>query len=291
MHLLHPEEHLTCFHYDKTDNPTIKYVEYEHEEREKFKLNRNVLFLILDGGGSISFLGTVNKSMEKGDIFLLPAHSEILGIVKEKTKIIMFYLPVSFSFCDHFSLEMLHKEFNRGKKNTPTIHTLKMNERINSYIDAFLPSWIDGVRCCYYLELKVKELFFLLRAYNKKEDLADFFSPILTSDMDFYNLILNKYSSVKTVKELAYLANYSLTGFEKRFKKVFGISAHKWMKTRLATNLYHEINCTKKTFTEISDIYGFSSSAHFSNFCKSVFGMTPKAIRKGELKFNINDNE
>jgi len=284
MQLLYADEHHACFHYEKADNPTINYLEYEREEQEKFKLKRNALLLILDGGGSISFWRVVNKSMEKGDIFLLSAHTPILLKIKEKTKIIIFYLPVSFSFCDHFSLEMLHKEFEVEKKDTSPIHILKINERINAYINAFLPSWLDGLKCQYYLELKVKELFFLLRAYNTKEDLAAFFSPILSRDMDFYNLILDKYPSVKTVKELACLTNYSLTGFEKRFKKIFGISAHKWMKTRLAANLYHEINCTKKTFTEISITYGFSSSAHFSNFCKSVFGLTPKAIRKGEIK-------
>jgi AraC-like DNA-binding protein len=126
----------------------------------------------------------------------------------------------------------------------------------------------------------MKELFFLLRAYNTKEDLADFFSPLLTDDMDFYNFVLNNYQSIKTVKELAFLADYSLTGFEKRFKKVFGMSAHQWMKNQLSSSLYHEISCSRKSFTEISDMFGFSSSAHLSNFCKAVFGATPSAIRR-----------
>ena len=289
MQLLYPEEHIACYHYDKTDNPTIKYLEYKHEELKKIKLNKNALFLILDGGGSLSFLNIVNKPVEKGDIFLLPAHTEILGFINENTKALLFYLPINFSFCDHFPLETLHIDLKKAKKETQFIRTLKIDERINSYIDGFLPSWKDGLRCHYYLELKIKELFFLLRAYNSKEDLAAFFAPIVSGDMDFYNLILEKYTSVKTVKELAHLANYSLTGFEKRFKKVFGTSAHKWMKERLATNLYHEINCTKKTFMEISDMYGFSSSAHFSNFCKSVFGLTPRAIRKREVKSNLKE--
>ena len=287
MQLLYANEHLSCFHYDKMENPTIRYIECEQVEERKFKLDKNIMFIMLEGSGFVSFGKTVNKSIEEGDIILLPAHTESVGVANEKIIALLFYLPASFSFCDHFSLEMLHTELKNRKtekKNMSNVKSLKINQRIKSYLDTFLPVFDDGLKCQYYLDLKIKELFFLLRAYNTKEDLATFFAPILTDDMDFYNQIMSKYLSVKTVKELAQLTNYSLTGFEKRFKKIFGTSAHKWIKSQLATNIYHEIRCSRKTFMEISDIYGFSSSAHFSNFCKSTFGKTPKSIRKGELK-------
>ena len=291
MELLYVQEHLSCYHYDKSEDPTVRYTKYAPEDKEKYMSNKNVVFFILEGSLSVSFGKIVDKTVNAGDIFLLPAYMEITEVAKTKARVFLFNLPVTFSFCDHFSLEMLYHESKELKKEQITTHILKTNERVDAYINSFLPCWEDGLRCNFFLELKIKEFFFLLRAYTPREDLVAFFTPILSDDMEFYNLILNKSQSVKTAKELARLANYSLTGFEKKFKKVFGTSAHKWMKKQLAANIYHEIRCTTKTFMEISDAFGFSSSAHFSNFCKSVFGLTPKAIRKGETKELQNEDE
>jgi AraC-like DNA-binding protein len=291
MELLYVQEHLSCYHYDKSEDPTVKYTKFAAEDKENFMSNKNVVFFVLEGSISVSFGKIVNRVVNAGDIFLLPAYMEITGVAKTKARVFLFNLPVTFSFCDHFSLEMLYQESKELQKEQASTHILKTNERIDAYLDSFLPCWEDGLRCNFFLELKIKEFFFLLRAYTPREDLIAFFMPILSDDMEFYNLILNKSQSVKTAKELARLANYSLTGFEKKFKKIFGTSAHKWMKKQLAANIYHEIRCTTKTFMEISDAFGFSSSAHFSNFCKAVFGLTPKAIRKGETKELSNEEE
>ena len=280
MRLLYAKEHTSCVRYEKNENPTIKHIAFEEKESRTFKMNKSAVAMVLEGSGAISFGRVIDKPIKKGDMLLLPTHTDVKGKASNPTTILLIYLPTSFSFCDHFSLEMLHEEWKTNNKKLPAVQMLKMNEYIYSYVNSFLPVWQDGLRCSYYTELKIKELFFLLRGYNTKEDLAAFFSPILTNDMEFYNLILANYTSVKTAKELANLTNYSLTGFEKKFRKIFGMSAHQWMRNQLTANIYHEINCTRRTFTEISIKYGFSSSAHFSNYCKTAFGMTPKAIRQ-----------
>ncbi len=279
--LLYAEEHISCYHYDKQINPTIRVIELEKNEDRQAETQSSTISIILKGKGSLSFGKFINKPIKTGDIILLPTHTLIKIRAEEKLSILVFRLPPSFHFCDHFSLEAL---YNQGFRKKEGFYPLKVNQRIKAYTNALIPCLEDGLRCVFFLELKIKELFFLLRAYNTKEDLAAFFFPILSNDMEFHNFIMNNYQSVKTVKEFAQLANYSLTGFEKRFKKVFGISAHEWMKNQLASSLYHEISCSKKTFMQISDLYGFSSSAHFSNFCKSVFGKTPSIIRKEGTK-------
>ena len=76
------------------------------------------------------------------------------------------------------------------------------------------------------------------------------------------------------------MTHYSLSGFQKRFKKVFGVSAYHWMKDVRSKSIYHQINSTEKSFKEISDEYGFSSPSHFNDFCKVHFGTTPGRIRR-----------
>lgn len=283
--LLYADVHKACYHYDKQESPTIRTVVFE-KDRE-IQINFNTIIMVLEGKGSLSYGKNVNRPMKKEEILLLPIYTQVKFYVEEKLTILIFRLHPSFHFCDHFSLEALY--MGAVKKKKEIFNPLKMNDRVKSYVNSLLLYLDDGLKCRYFLELKIKELFYVLRAYNSEKDLAAFFQPILSEDMEFHNFIMNNYQTTKTVKEFAQKANYSITGFEKRFKKVFGTTAHEWMKDQLASSLYHEINCSRKTFMEISDTYGFSSSAHFSNFCKSVFGMSPSAIRKGGTRNKENE--
>jgi AraC-like DNA-binding protein len=277
--LLYVNEHLACYRYDSKENPTIGFIDFEKDQKKSIQINSHSVFIVLNGSGSISYGKFVNHSIKAGDIFLLPIYTNVQFHIEQTFSALVYQLPLSFHFCEHFSLESLYQQgYKPPVKNDFQI--LKVNERIKLYLDALIPCLKDGLRCMDFLELKRKELLFLFRAYNTKEELAFFFSPILTDDMEFYAFVLNNYKSIKTVKELALLADYGITGFEKRFKRIFGMSAHQWMKKQLSDSLYHEISCSRKTFLEISDIFCFSSSAHLSNFCKTVFGATPSAIRK-----------
>lgn len=288
--LLNKEDHLSCQNAEKCNNFEINYVEFRKSEMKKRKMFKNCIFLTLKGGGFISFGQNINKLIKTGNIVLLPSETEVVTTIEKNTAILLFYLPLSFSFCDYVSLEILSNEIKKKEKNNFTMQILEINGHIENFVQSFLHPWKDGLQCNSFSQLKTKEFLFLLLNYTAREDLAAFFAPIITNDMEFYALIQENYRSVKTVKKLAELTDYSLAGFEKRFKKVFGMPAYQWMKKQLAADLYHEIYHSKKSFTILSRNYGFSSSAHLTNFCKSVFGLTPKAIRKGESKPEVDNN-
>lgn len=290
MKLTNINEHLSCHHCDKQNDSSINHIEMSKKKQYEYQLEDNCIFLILEGISTVSFGRNFDKTVKEGDMFLLPAQNRIIITVEEKTTALLFHLPMSFSFCDHYALESLYSELNKGQKKNPEMYILKSNEKIDNYVRSFLPCWKDGLRCQFFFKQKVSELVFLLQSYTPRTDLVSFFAPILTGDMEFYALVLNNYKTLRTIDGLAKLTDYSRTGFEKRFKRIFGMPAYQWMKKQRAADLYHEIRCTKKTFTEISVIYGFSSSAHFSNFCKDYFGLTPKAIRKGEAVTVIEDD-
>ena len=281
MELLCNQKHFFCYYYDRKELHLLKYIESSKREYNEYQINKNCIFFVLKGTISISFEKNVNKLVEENNMFLLPAGAKITTkTIEEKTTLLLLYLSPSFSFYDYFLLGIFSAELKKRREDY-NIHLLEINKYIKEYLLSFLPCWNDGLQCCFFYELKIKELLFLLHSYTPEEDLISFFTPVLNTDMAFYVLIQEKYKSAKTTKELARLTNYSINGFEKRFKKVFGMSSHKWGKRQLANELYHEICCSKKTFMEISYVFNFSSSAHLSNFCKSVFGLTPKAIRNG----------
>ncbi|MDR0667669.1 MAG: AraC family transcriptional regulator [Prevotellaceae bacterium] len=279
MEILYPAEHLNCYMYNnKGGLPVVDYV--KKAKGEIFELNEpntEIVFL-LEGRLVFSYGRYLNHLFKKGEILLLPPKTRCVVKVEDDVSAIIFRVHSKINFCDHFPLEMLYE--NKKKYLLPTLpHLLKINSRVSAFLKLLTASLNDGLKCLYFQELKQREFLFYLRAYYPKEELLAFFYPILNSDIRFSELVYKHIDKVKKLDDLASITNYSLSGFKKRFMKVFGMPAYQWMSQEKAKRIYHDINCTKKTFKELSVAYEFSSSAHFNSFCKKAFGVSPSKIR------------
>ena len=281
MKLLYAQEHLSCYNYEKNERPTIEKRILNKDQRWSFSAIDNKVIFILKGSLDFSFGEFTNRNITDGKMMLLPSGSEIISQAKEECSILIIRLHNTKQLCDCFSLDLLLREEKSGFK--PNLYYLDINERIASFISFLDECMHDGLKCTYYFELKSKEFYFLLRAYYTKMDLLGFFYPLLSKDISFSDFVIKNHYKTRTVQELADLSHYSLSGFQKRFKKVFGVSAYHWMKDERSKSIYHQINSTDKAFKEISDEYGFSSPSHFNDFCKIHFGSTPGRIRSRKL--------
>ncbi|WP_029904277.1 AraC family transcriptional regulator [Prevotella sp. 10(H)] len=278
MELLYPREHLTCYNYEKGDRPSIEKMYLTKGQKwEIFTIDNKAIFLI-KGSLSFSFSDFSDRIISENKIMLVPSGCQITSQAEEDCTIIIVRLHNTKQLCDCFSLDVLLRE----KKDDfiPDLYYLDINERVESYLSFLDTCMSDGLKCTYYFELKAKEFYFLLRAYYPKGELLGFFYPLLSKDISFSDLVIKNHYKAKTVQELADLTHYSLSGFQKRFKKVFGVSAYHWMKDERSKSIYHQINSTEKSFKEISDEFGFSSPSHFNDFCKVHFGITPGRIRR-----------
>lgn len=278
MELLYKQEHLTCYNYEKGHRPTIEKVSIKKGQSwNLFSIDNKVVF-IMEGTLQFSFGDIINENITENKMMMIPAGSQIQSMAVEDCVFIVIRLYKTKQLCDCFSLDLLLLE--KEKEIKSGIHFLDINERVESYLSFLDACMTDGLKCAYYFELKSKEFYFLLRAFYTKKDLLGFFYPLISNDLSFSEYIIKNHYKAKTVQELADLMHYSLSGFQKRFKKVFGVSAYHWMKEERSKLIYHEINSTDKSFKEISDEYGFSSPSHFNDFCKSSFGNTPGIIRR-----------
>lgn len=286
MELLYKQEHLTCYNYEKGKRPTIEKIIIEKGKNwDFFSIDNKIMFLI-EGELKLSFGEVSGRNMPKGKIMLIPAGSEISSAALADSTVFIFRLHNTKQLCDCFSLDMLLKEGDSDFN--PEYYFLDINERTETFISFLNTCMTDGLKCTYYFELKIKEFYFLLRAYYTKKDLLGFFYPILSNDISFSEFVTKMHHKARTVQELADLTHYSLSGFQKRFKKVFGVSAYHWMKEERSKAIYHQLTSTNKSFKEISDEFEFSSPSHFNDFCKSNFGNTPGEIRKKKV-FAKND--
>lgn len=280
MELLYAHEHLSCFNYERGDRPTIERKSLVKEQHwDAFPIENKAIF-VTKGKLSFSFGDVLDREIPAGKILLLPAGSHYKSKAVEDSELLVMRLHNTKRLCDCFSLEQLLQEEKGGELSISDIFFLDINERVDSFLKFLDTCMTDGLKCTYYFELKSKEFYFLLRAYYRKEDLLRFFYPLLSKDVSFSDIVIKNHYKIRTVQEFAELTHYSLSGFQKKFKKVFGSSAHHWMREERSKAIYHQINSTEKSFKEISDEFGFSSPSHFNDFCKTNFGVTPGKVRK-----------
>jgi AraC-like DNA-binding protein len=155
---------------------------------------------------------------------------------------------------------------------------LPIKEAIFSYLTLLQTYMRDNVGSAYFYELKKQELFILLCSYYSKKELAQFLYFIVSENVQFKEFVMNNYRKVKNVQELASLANYSTSGFIKRFQRCFNDSPYGWMQKQRAKQIQIEIKQGVKSLQEIAVEYKFSSYQHVSNFCKIQLGCPPTKI-------------
>lgn len=97
---------------------------------------------------------------------------------------------------------------------------------------------------------------------------------------------MHNHLSCWSVSELALKTGYTTSGFEKKFKRVFQKSPHKWMTKQKKREIFHVINQTSMSITQISDLFGFSSTSNFNDYVKRNFGKPPGQLRAGGIKDN-----
>lgn len=275
--LLYKEEHLSCYNYQKEGKSPIEGLRFDAADLWENTVEESKIIFVIEGCFNISYGEIVNRKVGAGQMFILRQGYQYKAYMEENTFIVIFRINCQINFCDRFSVQQLYQE---DCKTGDGFNALAINHRLNSFLHGTYANISDGLKCTHFLELKRKELFFLLRAYYSKEDLALLFSSLLNNDQLFSNFIYENHYKVKNIQQLVSLSSYSVSAFNKRFKKSFGISPYKWMKDQRAKRIFHEINNYTKNFKVISEEYGFSSLSQFNDFCKVHFGLTPGEIRK-----------
>jgi AraC-like DNA-binding protein len=232
--------------------------------------------------GSCSFYSAkqFDVRFESGQIVLVPPHHKCVIDVKSSIEILIIHLTVDLNFCNNFPLESLSEK--DASALSPVI-CLKANRIISDYLKLLKQCMSNGINSAEFFQMKQKELLYYMGEFYNKNELYVFFSPILTGDIAFSKMVYRICERVHSVTGIAKEMNYSLSGFKKRFYRVFGISAYKWLCEEKSKRLFHEITCSRQTFTQLSYDFGFSSPAHLNNFCRKMFGDTPGALRSKQM--------
>jgi AraC-like DNA-binding protein len=86
------------------------------------------------------------------------------------------------------------------------------------------------------------------------------------------------------VKELANICNYSLSSFNRLFKKNFKENPYLWLQNQKLKYITGRLSDKNIPLGQIIDEFRFSSPSHFTIFCKKHLNLTPSQFRKQHIK-------
>lgn len=238
--------------------------------------------IIFVSSGTVTFFNekVSHKNIETGESVLIPMNSPCVVSAPQGATVLMVKLDENSHFYDYLPPDLSSKRKEKRYKKNENTGFLKSHHRMIEFAATFENYAKDGITDTRFFDLKLQEFLLLIQRYYPKYQTINFFIPIYTTDFIFASEIYKNFEQVRTIQELAEKLNYSLSGLEKKFNKVFGVSPYQWLQEQKAKRTYHEVCYTPKTFTNIAKEYGFSSPAHFNEFCKHYFGSTPGKLRK-----------
>lgn len=247
-----------------------------------------ILFVV---SGSVEFTYGKRKglSIGKNHFLLLSIGTEFIARWQNSGTAVTAKMQKHVNLGTLLSVDSLMVDKDNDVPRLPDLTILPIRRVLEFFLIDLISQGPEWLSVYPLMEIKYKELFFLFFAFYTKREMLDFFYYHLTEDLKFSELVLVNYRKVKTANELAKNLNYSISGFAKRFKKIFGKSPYQWMQQKRSEDIYFELLRTEKSFTELCYEYNFTSPSHFNEFCKSQFGHTPGVIRR-QRTINAKNN-
>lgn len=226
------------------------------QDNSKFEVSSNQMFFISQGSS------VVVDVLEDLNLFML-------GFEQYQP---ICYQDSQLDYTDYISDDRL------------LISTLPLKKSLIHFLESIDDVLTLGIKCSAYHELKMKELFFLLKSYYTPLEISNFMQAIFDKQSKFKDFIHNNYAKVKNVNELIDLSELGRTQFFEQFKKVFGISVKQWLIQKKAEEIQKRLQEPNASIKEVMLDFDFSSASQFNRFCRYYLGNSPS-----KLVSNSND--
>ncbi len=272
---LYIEEHQMCGGYNKTVNANFSYLEEKQGVRRNIETTANTLIILLQGRIELTSYRFGKRVILQREMVLLDRSSIMLCEYLEDSKVLLLTFDRLTSVCEKLYFQELTRLSIGIDYN---LDPLPIRPPLDMYCSLMLVYLSQKAKCAHINDVKYQELFYILRFYYTKEELAHFFYPMLTAVPDFRRVILDNYKKVRSVKELISLTNMGKSTFYTKFAETFGMSAKQWLMERKLEQIRYVAAEPGMTVKELMRIFDFDSLPQFQVFCKRNLGCTPSAL-------------
>ena len=274
--LFYIEEHRSCKNYLDRVEFGFKYIELEQETfiREE-RLSSNYLLMFLDGEFTISQDPFNTRTFNAGTMVLLPKMSVFNGWGSNSAKLVCFSFEAPPRSCDMFILQSLS---DISVTINYDFQATEIRYPLMPYLEVLTFCLRSEMSCKYLHELMGKELFFLIRGFYTKEEIAYLFYPIIGKDFYFKKMIMENYHKADSIESLISISNMGRSSFFTKFRNVFGTTAKQWIVKQRNRRILDEAQRPGITVKELMAKFLFESQPAFTFYCKQHFGCTPKQL-------------
>ena len=280
MSVFYLDEHLACSSY--ISNYNIGFKNYQIKQGEFIipsNKKHHCLFFLIDGQVEFHYESQIHI-LKRNTVWFIPMSSDYKVCANSDAVIVMNYFNKPVDLCETSALQNLSLSLDQESYSP----TLQINKPLGDFISSMIFYLSEGIFCKHFHEIKQKELFYILRYFYTKKEIAGLFAPIISKDLDFRNIILANYLNVNSVKELAQICNYSLSSFNRIFKENFNENPYIWLQNQKIKYITGRLSDKNIPLSQIIDEFRFSSPAHFTIFCKKHLNSTPSQFRKQHVK-------
>lgn len=275
MALFNPPEHLSCHHYATLANSGWILVDGTEQQLHQGETEYHSILFCTKGSIRLA-TGDDLCELQVGQMKFIPRGSAVHAYLSSDGELLSAYFDVIDFLCDKISLQQL-KELKETVAYNP--NPLEVRGAIPSMLTTLKVYLQDKALCAYLHELKVKELFWNLRAYYSREELAAFLSPVLGVSK-FHNEVINAFTCNIRVADLAERVYMATSTFYKQFREEFGEPPEQWIRTQSNKQILFLIQDYDLTIGEIATRLSFGSLSSFSRYCSKNFGYAPTALRQ-----------
>ena len=276
MSVFYLEEHRACSNYISDYNIGFKLCQIKQDEFiTPSNTEHHCLFFLLKG--RVDFLyESQHWKLKKDTIWFSPMSSDYKIYASTDATLLLNYFNKPIDFCEKTALENLSVLLEPKTRAS----TLRINKPLKIFISNLIFFMNEGIFCKHFHETKQKELFHLLRYFYTKREIAGLFAPIISKNIDFKTVVLTNYLNASSVKELAQICNYSLSSFNRIFKRNFNENPYLWLQNQKIKYITGKLSDKNIPLGQIIDEFRFSSPSHFTIFCKKHLHLTPSQYRK-----------
>jgi AraC-like DNA-binding protein len=262
----------------ETESP-IQLFNYESTTshfNSKIDLTKNTFSFLQEGFKKVS---TSHQPISiTNDAFLIMKSGHCL-MTENLSESNQFYRSILLFFSDEALFQFLekHQITNKNIAATTAAKACKYDDFIRSFVKSLediqqLPLKVQQQ----LLQVKLEEILLYLVATKG----ADFLLFLIAAKDDQTSHFINVVESNKlhklTLKELAFLANMSVSTFKREFEKHFQQSPIKWFQQQRLEHAAFLLKNESKRPSDIFEAIGYENLSNFVHAFKTKFGVTPK---------------
>lgn len=281
MYNIRCHKYSDCTNCSNADNNTFSFLDLppgfvlpKHQRKE------NGIFFLLEGKAWINSKEHPNTVIETGQFILQAMGTEAEARTITFSKVIIYQFKEPLSPCTNRVQKIEEAAEQPPARQTP----MTMHPIIRMYLDSLRIYLEDDMTCRSFIAAKRQELVHLLACYYPIKELSAFYYPIIACSNSFKYFVLQNYQKIKNVEEFAALGKYSVVTFRRIFKNTFGEPAYQWILKQKSNDIYEALQDETLSISDVSYKFGFDSLSHFSNFCKTYFGKSPRALKSKASK-------